>query len=192
MQNPAWRSPELGWHWGNRGVVSSAALEKPHLSGWRPILEGEFDLAYSPLMELDYGKGRLTLCTLDLEDHYAADPAADLIGRQLVKYVASAPLAPKADNSVVYVGGDAGAALLDQLGVVYTKGTGVAPDTKLLMVGADGQANAGSGPRAMPGRRARDLPGPPGRGRPAGRDAGEGLRFPRLARIRPPGRRPAA
>ena len=142
VQNPAWRSPEMGWHWGNRGVVSSAALEKPHLSGWRPILEGEFDLAYSPLMELDYGKGRLTLCTLDLEDHYTADPAADLIGRQLIQYVASAPLAPRADNSVVYVGGDAGAALLDQLGVVFTKGTGVAPDTKLLVAGADGQVGA--------------------------------------------------
>ncbi len=142
VQSPAWRSPEMGWHWGNRGVVSSAALEKPHLSGWRPILEGEFDLAYSPLMELDYGKGRLTLCTLDLEDHYALDPAADLIGRQLVKYVASAPLAPRADSSVVYVGGGAGAALLDQLGVLYTRGTGVAPDTRLLVVGADGQVGA--------------------------------------------------
>jgi beta-galactosidase len=143
VQNPPWRSPELGWHWGNRGVVSSAALEKPHLSGWRPILEGEFDLAYSPLMELDYGKGRLTLCTLDLEDHYAVDPAADLIGRQLVKHVASAPLAPRADNSVVYVGGAAGAALLDRLGVAYSKSTRLAPETKLLIVGVDGQVNLG-------------------------------------------------
>ena len=135
----SWRSPEMGWRWGARGVVSSAALEKPHLSSWRPLLEGEFDLQYSPLMELDYGKGRLTLCTLDLEDHYAADPAADLVGRQLVKYVAAAPLAPKTDNSVVYVGGDADAALLDQLGAVYTKGAGPAPDTKLVIVGADSQ-----------------------------------------------------
>jgi beta-galactosidase len=141
VQKPAWRSPEMGWRWGNRGVVSSAALEKPHLSGWRPILEGEFDLAYSPLMELDYGKGRLTLCTLDLEDHYVVDPAADLIGRQLIKYVASAPLAPRAENSVVYLGAAAGAALLDQLGVAYTKGTSVAPDTRLLVVGADVQVN---------------------------------------------------
>jgi beta-galactosidase len=142
VQNPSWRSPELGWRWGARGVVSSAALEKPHLSSWRPLLEGEFDLQYSPLMELDYGKGRLTLCTLDLEDHYAADPAADLMGRQLVKYVASAPLAPKADNSVVYVGGNGDAALLNQLGLNYTTGTGPAADTKLLVVGADGTVPA--------------------------------------------------
>ena len=71
-QVPGWRSPDHGWHWGNRGVVTSAAIEKPHRSGWRPILECEFDLAYSPLMELDYGRGRLVLCTLDLEDHVEA------------------------------------------------------------------------------------------------------------------------
>ena len=68
--------PYAGWHWGNRGAVTSAAIEKPHRSGWRPLLECEFDLAYTPLMELDYGKGRLIVCTLDLEDHVAADPAA--------------------------------------------------------------------------------------------------------------------
>ena len=28
--------PYAGWHWGNRGGVSSAAIEKPHRSGWRP------------------------------------------------------------------------------------------------------------------------------------------------------------
>ena len=39
------------------GGVTSAAIEKPHRSGWRPLLECEFDLAYTPLMELDYGKG---------------------------------------------------------------------------------------------------------------------------------------
>ena len=37
--------PYAGWHWGNRGGVSSAAVEKPHRSGWRPLLECEFDLA---------------------------------------------------------------------------------------------------------------------------------------------------
>src|SRR5262249_41398755 len=55
------RAPMYGWHWGNRGSVSSAIIEKPHLASWRPILEGEFDLAYSPLMELDYGRGQVIL-----------------------------------------------------------------------------------------------------------------------------------
>jgi beta-galactosidase len=29
--------PYAGWHWGNRGGVSSAAIEKPHRSGWRAM-----------------------------------------------------------------------------------------------------------------------------------------------------------
>src|SRR5262249_17784982 len=83
LQEPAWRSPKFGWHWGNRGAVCSAAIEKPLHSGWRPILECEFDLAYSPLLELDYGRGRLILCTLDLEDHVPLDPAAATLARNL-------------------------------------------------------------------------------------------------------------
>jgi hypothetical protein len=31
--------------------------------------KGEFDLAYSPLMELDYGEGKIIWSQLDLEDH---------------------------------------------------------------------------------------------------------------------------
>ena len=52
---------DYGWHWGNQGSVSSTAVEKPHYSGWTPILEGEFDLAYSPLMQLAYGQGAVVL-----------------------------------------------------------------------------------------------------------------------------------
>jgi len=139
--NPAWRSPPHGWRWGSQGAVSSAPLEKPHLSSWRPLLECEFDLQYSPLMEMDYGKGRLTLCTLDLEDHEAADPAAERMARQLIWHVATAPLAPKTDGSVVYVGGDTDAAMLDSLGLVYARGTGIGPQTRLLIVGADAKVN---------------------------------------------------
>jgi beta-galactosidase len=87
--------PPYGWRWGNRGSVTSGAIEKPHSSGWRPILECEFDLAYSPLMELDFGKGRATLCTLDLEDQWKADPAAERLARQMLAHVAKAPLAPR-------------------------------------------------------------------------------------------------
>ncbi len=83
--------PYAGWHWGNRGGVTSAAVEKPHRSGWRPLLECEFDLAYTPLMELDYGKGRLLVCTLDLEDHVALDPAARRLAGRIIDYAASRP-----------------------------------------------------------------------------------------------------
>jgi len=74
-----------GWRWGGRGAVATASVEKPHKGPWRPILQAEFELAYSPLMELDYGKGRLIWCMLDLEDHAALDPGALHLASQIVR-----------------------------------------------------------------------------------------------------------
>jgi len=130
--------PYAGWHWGNRGGVSSAAIEKPHRSGWRPLLECEFDLAYTPLMELDYGQGRLMVCTLDLEDHVALDPAARRIAGRIMDYALHSPLSPRAAN-VMYLGGAAGAAWLDRIGVSYARSTTVAgaAGAGLLLVGPD-------------------------------------------------------
>ncbi len=126
--------PYAGWRWGNRGTVASAAVEKPHRSGWRPLLETEFDLAYSPLMELDYGKGKIVWSQLDLEDHAALDPAAQRLARQVVNYASTAPLAPR--TAVSYIGGEAGRTLLNSLGVQFKSATTL-PASGLVIVGAD-------------------------------------------------------
>ncbi|MBU6401095.1 MAG: alpha-L-fucosidase, partial [Verrucomicrobia bacterium] len=128
--------PYAGWHWGNRGGVSSAAIEKPHRSGWRPLLECEFDLAYSPLMELDYGQGRLIVCTLDLEDHVDSDPAARRVAEHSIDYALHSPLSPRA-SKVVYLGGAAGATWLDRIGVRYQPSATLDPGAGLWLVGPD-------------------------------------------------------
>jgi beta-galactosidase len=130
--------PWYGWHWGNRGGVSSASMEKPHRSGWRPILESEFDLAYSPLMELDYGKGRLILNELDLEDHYSVDAGAAQLVQQIVSYGMNSPVLGKPDK-VVLIGGDGDAQKLDSLGVIYQRANSLSNDVGLAIVGT--QAN---------------------------------------------------
>jgi len=130
--------PWYGWHWGNRGGVSSASMEKPHRSGWRPILESEFDLAYSPLMELDYGKGRLVLNELDLEDHYSVDAGAAQLVQQIVSYGMNSPVLGKPDK-VVLIGGDGDAQKLDSLGVIYQRANSLSNDVGLAIVGT--QAN---------------------------------------------------
>ena len=61
-------------------------MRSPTAAAGRPLLECEFDLAYTPLMELDYGQGRLIVCTLDLEDHVALDPAARLMAGRVMDY----------------------------------------------------------------------------------------------------------
>lgn len=128
--------PYAGWHWGNRGGVSSAAIEKPHRSGWRPLLECEFDLAYTPLMELDYGQGRLIVCTLDLEDHIVQDPAARRMAGRIIDYALHCPLSPQV-SKVVYLGGATGAAWLDKIGVSYQQSAALDTGAELLLIGPD-------------------------------------------------------
>lgn len=126
--------PWYGWHWGNRGAVSSAPIEKPHLSSWRPIIESEFDLAYTPLMELDYGRGRLMWSTLDLEDRTPLDASATRLLGNILQYAAqSAPL-PQADR-VVLIGTDEEAAILDALGLIYQRANTLT-DADLMIIGA--------------------------------------------------------
>ena len=126
--------PYAGWHWGNRGAVTSAAIEKPHRSGWRPLLECEFDMAYTPLMVLDYGNGRLIVCTLDLEDCVAPDPAARRVAGCIIDYALHAPLSPRL-GKVVYLGGAEDAAWLDRIGVDYQRSATLDTSADLLLVG---------------------------------------------------------
>jgi beta-galactosidase len=128
--------PPYGWRWGQRGVLGAAAIEKPHFSGWRPIFESEFDLQYTPLMELDFGKGRITWCALDLEDQAAADPAAEKISSNLLRYVADAPLIPRAAKTV-YLGGQAGANFLNSIGLEFERKPALDPAAQLVIVAPD-------------------------------------------------------
>ncbi|MBE9126900.1 MULTISPECIES: glycoside hydrolase family 2 protein [unclassified Coleofasciculus] len=133
-------TPWYGWHWGNRGAVSSASVEKPHRSSWRPILESEFDLAYTPLMELDYGKGRLIWSTLDLDDHLQLDAAARQLARQLIAYSTTAPLSPKVDK-VIFIGSDADVTQLDELGLIYQRTNSLTADAGLVIIGTQAKVN---------------------------------------------------
>ena len=138
---PYWWEPPMalyGWRWGGRGAVSSGTVEKPHKGSWRPILEDQFDLAYSPLMELDYGKGRLIWCMLDLEDHAAEDPAALQLASQIMKYAESAPLAPKSHRTI-YIGGVTSAKLVDEIGLVYERNGEIPDDADLVVIGEDNE-----------------------------------------------------
>lgn len=127
--------PAQGWRWGNAGSVSSAMIEKPHRSGWTPLLEGEWDLAYTALQELGYGQGRLTWCTLDLEDQVAADPAAARLARQVLVQAAR-PVAQPRLPEAVYVGTDAGAKTLRLTGLNYRRTKQPDPKVPLLIVDA--------------------------------------------------------
>ncbi len=128
--------PMQGWRWGQNGVVATAAIEKPHRSGWRPLLECEFDLAYSPLMERDLGSGRITLCTLDFEDHALADPAADALLRRVISHAARPATNVPQAAKLAYLGNDAGEKLLKSLGVSFAKTDALPMDNTLVVIGS--------------------------------------------------------
>ncbi len=89
-------------------------------------------------MELDYGKGRLIVCTLDLEDHVLADPAARRMAGRIMDYALHCPLSPRV-SKVVYVGGTAGAAWLDRIGVSYERSAALSASADLLLIGPDAE-----------------------------------------------------
>jgi len=110
------------------------------------LLECEFDLAYTPLMELDCGQGRLVVCTLDLEDHLIEDLAARRMAGRIIDYVLHSPLSPQVGKAV-YLGGSTGAAWLDKIGVSYqpsaTMASAVGTDSAgLLLIGPDATFDA--------------------------------------------------
>ena len=92
-------------------------------------------------MELDYGQGRVMVCTLDLEDHVALDPAARRMAGHVMDYALHAPLSPRA-SKVVYLGGATGAAWLDKTGVSYQKSDTLDTSAGLVLIGPDATVDA--------------------------------------------------
>ncbi len=126
--------PQYGWHWGNQGSVSSAAMEKPHFSAWRPMLEGDFDLAFSPLMELPWGSGLLIYSGLDLESRTTPEPVARLMGERLVQYAAQARVQPRVTTH--YIGDGVGEKLLRTMQVRFEKAAALPTAAALIVIGA--------------------------------------------------------
>ncbi len=106
----------------------------PHRAGWRPLIACEFDSAYTPLAEMAIGSGTLTVCMLDLEDHAAADPAAERLTRSIL--AAAASVKPEPRVPVVYLGGPDGDALLSTSGIVHKK-TETLPESGIVTIGSD-------------------------------------------------------
>jgi len=98
-------------HWGNYGVVASTAIEVPHRGNFTPLIDGGFDMRYSPLLEWRCGRGRVVFCQLDLTGRVGVEPGATQLACNLLSYVCSPPSA--AAGRAVYVGGPRGRALVE-------------------------------------------------------------------------------
>ncbi|TAG08473.1 MAG: hypothetical protein EAZ42_10470 [Verrucomicrobia bacterium] len=125
--------PIYGYRVGGRGGVSSSAWEKPHHSGWTPLLEGEFDLAYSPLMYLPYGKGLLVSCSLDIEARL--DPAASKITHRLIQWASQYTSLPRRET--FYTGNIVGEQWLRMLTLKFQQTSSAPAAGSLWVIGPD-------------------------------------------------------
>jgi beta-galactosidase len=122
------------WKWGNYGSVASVLIEKPQRGDFAPILDCEFDLNYTPLLEYREGPGSIVFCQLDLSNRDGDDPAADRILANLLSYIQQPLPTP---GRCYYVGGPEGAQTLRALAVRFEQ-VGAAPSLSpgdLLIVG---------------------------------------------------------
>jgi beta-galactosidase len=140
LDRPVSAVPRWGWHLNNTGSVASAAMEKPHLGRWTPLLEGEFDLAFSPLMESRSGNGLLVWCGLDLDGRTEGDPVADILSRRLVSYLQGPLPAIAPQTAAIYLGGPAGESLMASMNVQFTRAASLPSFPGLVIVGEGGKA----------------------------------------------------
>jgi hypothetical protein len=127
------------WRCGNRGNVASALIEKPARGDWMPILDGGYALQYAPLLEYREGRGLVIFCQADVTARTEVDPAAALLVRNLVRYMADWKPSPRRD--AIFAGDDAASAFLDSIGITARKFDGtLAKDEALILARGGGKA----------------------------------------------------
>jgi beta-galactosidase len=124
------------WRAGNRGTVASVLIEKPACGDFLPVLDGGYGLQYSPLLEYREGNGMVLFCQMDVSGRTEADPAAELLVRNILAYVSA--WRPPARRKVRYFGRPEGAKYLE------TAGIAVSPESEAVVAFGLNQEQAGS------------------------------------------------
>ena len=107
--------PEKQWHrsydfyhapkWTNSHAVASTALELPEMGGFTPLIECEFDLNYSPLLQFRCGQGEVIYSSLDFTGRVGEDPAATRLASNLLAWLAKPDAAQ--DKRLARIGDEA-------------------------------------------------------------------------------------
>jgi beta-galactosidase/beta-glucuronidase len=128
------------WRCGCRGNVASVLIERPARGDFLSIIDGGYALQYSPLLEHREGKGLVLFCQLDVTGRTESDPAADVLTRNILRYIATWKARPeRLARRVIYAGEPAGKKHLQAAGFApldYAKAE-LAPD-RVLVVGPGG------------------------------------------------------
>ena len=127
------------WRCGNRGNIASVLIEKPAVGNFLPIVDGGYDLQYSPLLEYREGRGMVLFCQLDLTGRTESDPVATTLAINLLNYTAN--WKPTPSRGVLYSGESAGKTFLESLGIpAGNYSAGKIPADQILVYGPDAAA----------------------------------------------------
>jgi beta-galactosidase len=99
----------------NTHTVASVVLKNPHVAGFTPLAHCEWDLDYSPLIEMRLGRGAVWYSTFDITGRVGVDPAATRLARNLVE--TALEYEGPSRRRFVYAGDEAYASRLAKLGI---------------------------------------------------------------------------
>lgn len=105
-----------GWRWTHTHALASETFEIPQRAGFRPLVRGDFDMSYSPLLRFSAGKGSALLCALDFEGRVGESgcPAATRVAKATMNaFLTPAPEA----TCTVYTHGKTAERLAESLGL---------------------------------------------------------------------------
>ncbi len=100
----SWPAPQYPCNWDTYGSVASVIIETPEKAGFTPILECEFDLAYSPLLQWKYGKGQIIFSQLDITGRIGKEPSAAILLSNMIKYLNNYKGEEKRNGTMLFIG----------------------------------------------------------------------------------------
>lgn len=132
------------FHWGNNGSVASVIIETPHHGSFSPLIECEFDLAYSPLVEYRDGKGIMLFSQLDINGRVMLEPVAETLLQNMIRYL-DKPRASTQAKSAAVLADENTALFFGSMALQTRRITGndiasLTPANDVLIVGANAAA----------------------------------------------------
>jgi hypothetical protein len=143
--------------WSNKGIVSFYQVEKPQVGNFRVLLDCEYDLNLTPLMEFSIGRGTVLLNLLDVTNRYGIDPVATQVVNRMLETIARS--GQRQTTGVSYYGHTSYREALDALRLDYrpVESLDELAEGSMLIVGLGKMEKAKAGPPKVETPKAEDV-----------------------------------
>ena len=140
-----------GPRWTHTHAVSGTPLLIPQKAGFIPLVRGEFDMSYSPLIRSSFGEGAAYFCAFDFEGRTGEGkcPAATTVLAATMNEFFDDDT--QEAESKVYAAGAHAERIAKTLGLDYAKFEGKKVKDAVILVGKDAQLSAADLKKAMGG-----------------------------------------